>query len=193
MANNLKDNAVGLDIPIQAFQIYLYKALKKKALWPVDDTNLEGHGKVYRNANDRGYVPEVFVSSTEPNNTIYKPVVFDKVRHKAMFFFTTEDRATFLDGSETIKISLIFITNIALLKDKIKHRGDEEVRNDVMKLCSTNYQNFILTGTETGFGNVFRSFTGLVNKDGEVFEDRHPLYCFKLNFDLFYQPTQVQC
>jgi len=191
MSNNLLNSVVGINVPIQAFQVFLYKKLK--ALWPVDDTNFEGYGRVYRNSNDRGYVPEVFVSSTEPGNTQYKGVVFDKTILKAMFFFNQEDKATFSEGSETAKVSLIFITNIAMLKAEFPHRGDEEVRNDVQKLCSMNVQNFILTGTETGFSNVFRQFSGLTNKDGEVFEDRHPLFCFKLNFDLFYQPTQIKC
>lgn len=191
MANNLVNSAVGVDIPIQAFQKYFYKMLKR--IWPVGDDSLEGYGRVYKNTNDRGVIPEVFVSSTDPGNTTYKPVAFDKNLMKALFFFSVEDKSQFTDGSETAKISLILITNVALLKDQIPHRGDEEVRNDVMKLCSTNYQNFILTGTETGFKNVFKQFDGLINKDGEVFEDRHPLFCFKVNFDLFYQPLQEQC
>lgn len=191
MSNNLKQSVVGIDKPIQAFQVLLYRKLK--ALWPVNDTNLEGYGRVYRNGSDKGYVPEVFVSSTEPGNTQYKGVVFDKTSLKAMFFFTVEDRTTFTEGAETAKVSLIFITNVAQLKAQFAHRGDEEIRNDAQMICSLNIQNFLLTGTETGFNNVFRQFPGLINKDGEVFEDRHPLYCFKINFDLFYQPLKVDC
>lgn len=189
--NNLKNSSQGIDVPVQAFQKYLYGKLQKT--WPVDDTSIEGFGRVYKNSSDRGYVPEYFISSTEPDNTRYEQVKFDKANSKALFFFSQEDRSTFTDGVETAKVSIIFIVNVAQLKDKLPHRGDEEVRNDVMKICSVNYYNFILTGTETGFSNVFRSFPGLINKDGEVFEDRHPLYCFKLNFDLIYQPTKVSC
>ena len=190
---NLKNSTVGIDIPIQAFQKFLYNKLK--VLWPVTDETLEGYGRVYRNVNDKGYVPEVLVSSSEIDNTQYKQVYFDKSTLKALFFFDKDDQVKFdySLGSETAKVSLIFITNISLLKPLIEHRGDEEVRNDVQRLCDKNFQGFTLNGFDTGFGNVFKSFSGLTNKDGEVFEDRHPLYCFRFNFDLFYQPTQIQC
>lgn len=188
-----KQIPVSVDIPVQAFQNYLYKNLKK--LWPVDDTNFDGYGRCYRNANGRGYVPEIKMNSVDPNDWQYAPIFFDKQTKKALFFFDIADNQpyNFSEGLETDKVSLIFITNISKLKPSIQHRGDEEVANDVQKLCSTGYMNFLLTGSETGFTNVFKSFNGLINKDGEVFEDRHPMYCFKFNFDLIFDPTEETC
>jgi hypothetical protein len=190
--NNLKNKTVGNDTPIQLFQKFLYDSLKK--IWTkVDDLTLEGYGRVYRNANDIGYVPEVLVNSALENNTQYKQVYFDKTTMKALFFFSTDDLAKYSEGSETVNVSIIFITNISTLKPYIEHRGDEEVRNDVQSLLSQNRQNMILKGSETGFKNVFKQFSGLTNKDGEVFEDRHPLFCFKFNMELFYQPNNTDC
>lgn len=187
----VKTNPTGIDIPIQKFQKFLYNKLK--ALWPVDDTNFNGYGRVYRNANDIGYVPELFESSVDADNTVYKQAFFDKTTMKAMFFFSAGEIGQFREGSETVKVSVIFITNLSFIKPALAHRGDEEVRNDVQKLCNLNLYQFVLTGSETGFKNVFSQFSGLTNKDGEVFEDRHPLYCFKLNFELYYQPTMINC
>jgi len=190
MSLHIKNSVSGVDIPIQNLQKFLYKKLK--ALWPVDDSNFDGYGRVYRNSNDKGYIPELFESSTEPGNTKYKPVYFNK-SNKGLFFFSTDDQETYKDGTATVRVYLIFIVNVALLKDKIPHRGDEEVRNDVRQLCSLGLHEMSLTGTETGFSNVFKQFNGLVNKDGEVFEDRHPLYCFKINMQLAYQPAEIKC
>lgn len=191
MAINLKNSTTVLDGYIQSLQKFLYKKLK--ATWPVDDVNFESYGRAYRNGGERGYVPEVFVSNTAPNNTVYKPVKFEKDKMKAMFFFDLDDQQTYKEGTETVKIFIIFITNIALLKPDLPHRADEEVKNDVRKICSLGLYQLGFIGEESGFKNVFKRFDGLVNKDGEVFEDRHPLLCFKMNMELMYQPAEVNC
>jgi len=189
--NNIKNIVEGKDVPLQFFQNHVYDALKAK--WSVDDTNLEGYGRVYKNANDKGYVPEMFVSSAAVNNTVYKPVAFDKTILKAMFFLTVGDRADIKLGNETITVSLICICNLALIKPGLQHRGDEEVMKDMLKILTVNVPgNFKVLNSETGFRNVFREFTGLVNKDGEVFEDRHPLFCFRYNMTLIYNTRNCQ-
>lgn len=190
MSIHLKNSVTGIDVNIQSLQKFLYKKLK--ALWPIDDSNFDGYGRVYKNSTDRGYVPELFESSPEQNNTRYRSIYFDKSK-KGLFFFSVDDQERYKDGSATIKVFLTFVLNVALIKNDIQHRGDEEVRNDVRKLCSLGLHELTLTGTETGFSNVFKQFTGLVNKDGEIFEDRHPIYCFKINLELMYQPAEINC
>lgn len=190
MSIHLKNSVTGIDVNIQSLQKFLYKKLK--ALWPIDDSNFDGYGRVYKNSTDRGYVPELFESSPEQNNTEYRSIYFDKSK-KGLFFFSVDDQERYKDGTATIKVFLIFVLNVALIKDDIQHRGDEEVRNDVRKLCSLGLHELTLTGTETGFSNVFKQFTGLVNKEGEIFEDRHPIYCFKINLELMYQPAEINC
>lgn len=190
MSIHLKNSVTGIDVNIQSLQKFLYKKLKD--LWPIDDSNFDGYGRVYKNSNDKGYVPELFESSPEQNNTQYRSIYFDKSK-KGLFFFSVDDQERYKDGTAAIKVYLIFVLNVALIKDDIQHRGDEEVRNDVRKFCSLGLHELTLTGTETGFSNVFKQFTGLVNKDGEIFEDRHPIYCFKINLELMYQPAEINC
>lgn len=191
---NLKDTTTGIDIKIQKLQTFLYNKLK--VLWNLNDTTLDAYGRVYKNTNDLGTVPEVFVSGVAgTGNTIYKPVYFDKTTQSALFFFSVDDMLPFAygQGSETAKVSIIFIMNLDQVKPLLPHRGDEEVRMDIAKLVSEGMYGFLLTGMETTFKNVFKQFTGLVNKDNEVFEDRHPLFCLKVNMELFYQPTAIDC
>lgn len=191
---NVKNTVTGIDVKIQKFQTFLYNKLK--VLWNLNDTTLDSYGRVYKNTNDLGTVPEVFVSgATGSNNTIYKAVFFDKTTQSALFFFSVDDTIPFssVQGAESSKVSIIFIINLEQVKPLLPHRGDEEVRIDIEKLCTLEMWGFLLTGMETTFKNVFKQFTGLVNKDNEVFEDRHPLFCLKVNMELFYQPTAIDC
>ena len=185
--NNLKNTTSGVDTPIQLFQKFLYDALKSK--WQLDDTTLAGYGRVYKNANDKGYVPELFVASADANNTVYTPVMFDKANMRAMFFFTDADRSEYKLGNEIKIVSLICICNLALIKPNVQHRADEEVKKEVADMILFGPGGHQYLGTDTGFKNVFKEFTGLINKDGEVFEDRHPLFCFRHNMKMMYQPA----
>lgn len=191
---NVKLNPVGEDYPIQRHQSWLYKQLK--ALWTIetlDETSIQSYGRIYRNKNDIGYVPEVFVESTEADNTKYLPIRFDKDNEKAMFFYVVDDTRTYKEGTNRVKVSCIFIVNVARIKDTLAHRGDEEIRSGVRKLCALGLFELAYLGDETGFTNVFKLFNGLSNKDGEVFEDRHPIHCFKINMELTYQPSETKC
>lgn len=189
----IKTNPVGKDVPIQSLQQYLYNKLK--VLWQVNDNVFDGNGRCYRNKNDKGFVPELFVVSDVANNTQYKAVWFDKTNHAALFFFDVDDKEVYKEGMSTVTVSIIFMCNLAMLKTKspIQHRADEEIRNDVRKICSVGLYQMQLKGEEVGYANVFRSFGGLVNNDGEVFEDRHPLYCFKMIMELNYLPSEIKC
>lgn len=191
---NVKDTVTGIDIPIQKLQTFLYN--KIKVLWNLSDTTLDGYGRVYNNSNDVGIVPEVFVSGTPgTNNTIYKQVYFDKTTLSAMFFFAVDDNRQFdySQGSEITKVSIIFIVNLEQVKPLLPHRGDEEVKVDLQKLCTLGMFGFLMTGGETTFKRVFSQFTGINNNDGQIFEDRHPIFCLKINMSIFYQPTSIEC
>lgn len=189
--NNLKEYVTGIDVPIQSFQIFLYKKLK--AVWGLTDDNIEGYGRVYKNTNDKGTVPEVFIGSSLVNNTTYKPAYFDETNMSAMFFFSIDDKSSFKEGSETTGVSITFITNLERIKAMIQHRGDEEAVVDVESICNTGRNGLLLTATQRGFKNVFNQYTGLINKDGEVFRDRHPIFCFRIDMSIFFQPTLTPC
>lgn len=190
--NNVKSSTVGIDIPIQKFQVYLYS--KIKVLWNLSDTTLEAYGRVYKNTNDKGFIPEVFVPGlVQSNNTQYKAAYFDETTYSAMYFFNVEGVTRFNAGQEVDKVSLIIIVNLEQVKPLLSHRGDEEVRIDIERICTVGRYNFLLTGTETGYANVFKGFTGILDKDNQIYRDRHPLFCLKMNFDVNYDPTAIEC
>ena len=188
---NSKTGPKGADAHIEKLAAYLYKQLK--ALWKLSDSEFEAYGRCYRNGSDLGYVPEVFVSGTDANNTIYNGIQFDKTRMNALFFFSAGQREKINEGQSTLPVSIIFMVNITALKPAVVHRADEEIRNDVGKLISQGFHQFELDSIETGLKNVFREFDGYLNKDGQIFEDRHPLYCFRVNTELKYILTETFC
>lgn len=190
---HVKDSTVGIDTPIQAFQTYLYDKLK--VLWPVDDSTLEGYGRVFRNRGDKGYVPELFVGSDDTNNTKYQAVYFDKTTLKAMFFFDAEDKVIKRDLTFEQGVGIIFIVNLELLNGPdttadLTHRGDEEVRNEIRMIMQDGKFQTTYEGEETGYRNVFSRYDGVNSKDTEVFEDRHPLHCFKMNMLFMFNPAR---
>ncbi len=181
MALNTKDNVIGVDIPIQSFQKFLYSQLLLK--WPVNTGNLQGYGRCYRNNRDLGYYPEFFVNAT---STQYGGLEFDDTNDKALFFFDLYDDVKFKDGSSTAKVDLIFIVNVKELKPTLQSRGDEEIRNDVERLSQVPRFGFIATDFITGYANVFNRFPGISKNDQITWRDLHPLHVFKITFEFVY-------
>lgn len=179
----LKNNPVGVDIPINSYQQWLFDELK--VLWNLNGTSdFNFYPRVYKNNSENGYVPEVFISSL--NSTVYNPVLFDETQNTVVSFFYEDNSVKYEAGSSRVKVSLIVLTNIQKLKQNID-RADEEVKLDLMQLCHSGRFGFEMTGVETGLKNVAKDFDGwLKSKDEKTFLDRHPKYCFKINFDLLY-------
>ncbi|MDE3250793.1 MAG: hypothetical protein KGO82_19175 [Bacteroidota bacterium] len=180
----LKNSPVGLDIPIQKYQQFLYNELK--SIWPVDDTSMEGYGRCYRSLGTEGNTPQVFVASAALNNTLYKDAEFVDDVHKAVFFFVAGDSNKYDHGDNTARVSVIFMVNAALLKPSIQHRADEEIRLDVMRLALRRTENFEMTEVVTGIRNVFAEFDGWLKTDQVVYRDNHPLHCFRINYSVTY-------
>lgn len=182
----VKDSPVGVDVPIQNLQSFLYEKLKVK--WGIsDDTSFDSYGRVYRNTIDAGIMPEVLVSSTEPaTNTNYKQMFFDDSVNKVVSFFDVGPVMTYAKATATVKAWAVFMVNVALLKPDIQHRADEEIRNDVQRLCAQSHFGFSMNESVTGYRNVFSEFTALLGKDQETFRDSHPLHCFRIGFNLIY-------
>jgi hypothetical protein len=176
----------GLDINIQSYQQYLYPKLKQ--LWSIktdDEISFDSFGRAYRNLSETGYVPEVFNSSLGVNNTEYRQLIFDQVNNAAVTFFSVSDTMEFKNGSAVTKASLMFLLNLGKVSS-VAWRPDEDVKNAVLNLMQAGKYGFELSGCEVGYKNVFREYDGLQNKDQVIFNDRHPLYCFRVNMNLVY-------
>lgn len=181
-----KISPVGIDVPIQSFQTWLYGALSGK--WPVNSSSFNCHGRAYRNQTADGYTPEVFSGLATTGGKDYEEVMFNDTL-KALCFFSVGEQAKYDTGTTVAKIGLIFMVNVPQLKPTILHRGDEEIRRDVELLCAGKRFGFTMTGFETGIDNVFREFSGWRKSDGIKYRDMQPLHCFRINFDLLYTLT----
>lgn len=180
-----KTAPVGVDVPVQNLQSFLYTQLKNK--WKIDnDVDYDAYGRVYREQTTEGYIPRMFVSSTQSDNTLYKDVFFDDSLNSAVSFFDTGSALTYDNRTATIKAWMIFMVNLAKLKKTIEHRADEEVRRDVALLCQNSRWGFRLTEIDTGYKKVFSEYDGLLKGEQPVLRDMHPLHCFRLGFTLIY-------
>lgn len=176
-----KTNPVGYDFNIQGLQKFLYDPLK--ALWKLDDTSLEGNGRCYREKIDTGYVPRLFVPSSD---VPYKNVEFIDDIHAAVFFFDVWDSVRQNGATSIAKVDLVFMVNLSKIKPDLAHRGDEEARHDVERLCVSPRFNFVMKEFGTGIKYVLNRFDGLTTKDLEMYRDTHPLHVFKIGFELIY-------
>lgn len=175
----IKSNASGIDKPIQGLQQFLYKQLK--ALWKLDDTSIEGNGRCYREKVDTGYVPRLINADMS-----YRNVEFIDDVHACVFFFDLWDSVRHNNGSSLAKVDLIFMVNLSKIKPEIPYRADEETRMDVLRLCSTTRQSFVMKEFGSGIKYVLNRFDGLTAKDTEQYRDVQPLHVFKVTFDLLY-------
>lgn len=180
-----KTSPVGIDISVQRFQEFLYPQLK--TIWGIaNDTDYDCHGRAYRNQTVDGYIPEVFVGvGTDPNQPDYKEVLLDDNK-VAMSFFSLGETTRYDTGNANAQLALIFLVNVPELKPSIEYRGDEEIRNDVEKLCQIDRFGFRMTDMIMGLDQVFKEYTGWRVKEGMKFRDMHPTHCFRLNFNVLY-------
>ena len=177
-----KNDPVGLDKPIQRLQEYLHGKLL--ALWGIDTSQYQAYGRCYRNQKDEGYVAEVYVGGNE-----YKEVYVDDTVSALSFFGISGD--TEVDIANTASIHLVFFVNLEKLKPAIGHRGDEEVRVDVLNLVKGGIYGFNLTEISTGIERVLQEYAGTTqaqreNLDGLYARDMHPYHCFRFDFELRY-------
>lgn len=177
--NYLKPSTKGLDTPVQAYQVYLYGALK--TLWSVSDNDLDLYGRAYRLQETDGYAPNVYVGTKE-----YKEVYFDDTK-SATGFFLVDETVKYTSGTASVGVSLILSVNMQKLHPGLDMGADEAIHNEVQKLCHGHLRNgFEMTGFVSGIDNVFKEFSGWRKKDGIKNRDMYPLHCFRINFNLLY-------
>ena len=179
----VKPSPVGIDIPVQRMQMFLYPSLKKQ--WNItNDTDYDSYGRAYKNQTADGYSPEVF-KGTDAKKIDYKEVLYDD-NLKALSFFLLGDVTKYDSGNSTAPVSLFFLVNVQSLKPAATYRADEEIRNDVERLCQNERFGFTMTEMVIGFDQVFREFSGWRKTQGMKYADMHPRHCFRLNFQVLY-------
>jgi hypothetical protein len=183
-----KSNTVGSDILIQNIQSKLYTALKIS--WGIsDDVRYDSYGRVYKVSSDKGAIPEFYVGSED-----YKEMIFDSTTNDVLSFFVLGDKTSYQLGIETADAGIIFKINIENIKPAITWRPDEEIKKDILEnlqwlLPKIQQGKFRveITGTETGYKNVFREFEGMTaNKERGFYNDLNPFLIYRVNLNLTY-------
>ncbi|MDR1199985.1 MAG: hypothetical protein LBK94_13415 [Prevotellaceae bacterium] len=164
-----KNNPIGIDREIDRLQKNVFKNLLKK--WSIEQSNYNCFCRAYKNQQKGGYIPEFYAGNNE-----YRELFFDDTVFVTSFFTVADKTNIIVNGCQTV-VSLIFCVDISKLKD-IPHRGDEEIRQDVLGILKA----LDLISVETGINNVFKEFSVSNIK----YRDLHPLHCFRFNFNIIY-------
>lgn len=168
-----KISPIGVDIPIQKMQQFLYGKLQ--AAWKLTDAQLDLYGRAYRNQKASGYAPEVFDGAGG-----YKEVLFDDTK-VGLGFFEVGDNRQQVDGSSIARIALILMVNIPAIYPGTEKK-DEQIHVDVQRIMEIQRFGFVMDSLETGIDTVLAEY----DRNGVKFRDEWPLHCFRLNFEVAY-------
>jgi hypothetical protein len=120
MANRLKTNPVGIDIPINQLQTAIYDQLNY--------TNIEGFGRCYLiEDKQKNKIPANFDQGKDYTEVLPN----DKNGSNGHFFFMEDQKSKFDNSQAETEVDIIFLLNIEKLKPGIAHRADEEVLSDI--------------------------------------------------------------
>ena len=175
-----KTETTALDVAIQKMQTYLHDRLL--IAWELEETpeKYKGYGRCYRNRTKDGYIAEWYLGSGE-----YKEVYWDD-QFSAVSFFGVGSRILY-EQKQVADVHLVFFVNLSELKADIAHRADEEVRKDVLELVGRGMYGLNYKSMDLWVENCLREYPGSVKKlINEVQFDMHPVHCFRLNFESFY-------
>ena len=176
-----KDNPVGIDALIQDMQKQMHDQLLLK--WSLNTDVYNAYGRCYRNKTNDGYIAENYTGNNE-----YKEVFWDD-NLSVISFYGTDGKADYAQG-QTINVHQVFFINIKKVKPSITHRGDEEVKADIISVVKAGPYGLSITGFEQFTENVLREYPGSRRERRLAAVDMHPLMCFRLNFKLLYDIDQ---
>jgi hypothetical protein len=177
-----KTNPTGIDFYIQKLQTQLSTSLVTK--WGITDSQYKAYGRCYRNKKDNGYVAEIYTGGNE-----YKDAYWDDSLSAISFFGITGSEKN--AGQMVADVHLVYMVNIKKLKPSITHRGDEEVRADVLDVFHLSTEGFRFESLELWIDNVLREYPGSIRENGLKAVDMHPIHCFRLNLKLIYNSSKI--
>lgn len=172
----------GIDIKIDLFNLRLHTALLEA--WGLSDDQYNCYGRCHRNFRDQGYIPEVYVGGGE-----YQEVALNDQLAASSFFGMNDTQVS--NGLNIANLHLVFFVNLATIKGNLEHRGDEETRLDVLKIVEAGPFGFKLLSTELGLSTVMREYDGFLKAANSGMADMHPYHCFRINFQVQYNPITV--
>ena len=167
MANNVKINPIGIDAKLHKIQTKLYDKLTAK--WGV---TLEGYPRCYVIDRDGVKTIEHFVKANEYSGNLI-------VAEQSKFFFVADNDHSKQDNLlYQTDVSLYFIVDVTKIYPDIKHRCDNEVLADVMKVLGVCPGMLQKRKIVVDFKKVFQGYKA------ETEKNMQPYYCFRVDFTL---------
>lgn len=170
----LVSDPVGIDIPIDRIQKFLYSGLN----WD----KMQMFGRIYKNQGDNGKLPQYNDGSPEYQKDVY---ISDK-NNNANIFFVVNDVHKVVNPVEMESIiKIVFMVNLEKIYGPENQRLDSKAHKDVFDLLTQKNQ-FIITSLETGLETVLKDFdTSKIKK-----ADLQPLHIFALVGKIRYNITK---
>lgn len=176
----LKENPIGIDLPLQRLQTALYNGLVQR--WGILEADYNCFGRVYRNQeSDRGYFPEAFIEGRDYED----PLTNDRIA--ATSFFGESSRTNIVGYQAETDVHLIFCIDLSKVKPNITHRPDEECHMDILSILNKNSVFATVESTELWNDFIFREYNAWRSQDGMKFSDMHPYHCFRVNMKMTYK------
>jgi len=130
-----KSSPVGVDVAIQQLQCWFNTNLP--TTWNINANTYASYGRVYENERGDEIIPEVNIGGNE-----YKEVKFDDTYKVGSYFVVDDINA---DDMNTAIIRIVFWGDLSKLS-AVTHRGDEEIRQDIVNILKKEPYGFKVVG-----------------------------------------------
>lgn len=155
--NYIKSDSTGIDAVIAKLQKKLYDKLAP------DWGNIDGYGRIYRNAKDGKVYPEYYDSDGN-----YHDVLMDDSKNAIFFFDVHPDIKSVTHNFEVATVDIIVFVNLDEIKG-LQQRQDQEIRKDFSKILRYKPYNYEVKKIDLTIDRVYSQFKGipelLKNKD----------------------------
>jgi hypothetical protein len=162
-----------IDRSLDLLQKYLYNKLTVLG-------NHQSYPRVYKNPKQQnGDLPEHYKGKGDYEDTLYSD------KFDATTFFIAEDEMTPNENGKLIQ-RCSWIVQVKILKIfNIPHRGDAELRNEVLRAFQEYKGGAKFVGAEWGIDNVYREF----DRSNVKFDDMSGVHVLRINFDQEFSTT----
>lgn len=174
----LKTNPVGVDVPINRYQQFIYDELS-------NILSIDGYGVCYKNENQGNVIPEVFKSNTDYSGTL---LTVDKSK----FFFSLKGNAKRQKLSNRYKDdgSLYFLINLKEAYPDSNERENERAKLNIVNIV--NQSGLSITKIiEQNTEEILSEFKGAY-KSGK-YDNLHPYFIMRCDFEITYTLTENEC
>lgn len=194
--NYLNPSPTGEDAYLNDLQVGMYANLPNRL--GLDASKWNCFSRVYRNhttegQTQSGYIPEAFYNGNyvAGDGTSNRGGLFFETGYMVSFFGQLEGMKRQQSGYNCSPMELIFFIDLSLISipgiDGANQRIDEAVINIIKNYVECSGVNLRLRETVKDVDKVLERYSGS-QKKMSLTRNMQPLLCFKLVFDLIYNP-----